>query len=60
MLDPTIEALIISNESLKLRVSRLEEILLNFEGVVRDADGRVHYKSKTSPITIPETEAPIA
>ena len=49
MMDAITAELIISNESLKLRVGRLEDLLLNLEGFTRDADGVLMYTRKAPP-----------
>lgn len=48
--DPLATSLRLDAESCKVRMARIENILLNFAGVYRDADGVLMFGAKTVPV----------
>lgn len=54
--DPLATSLRLDAESCKVKMARIENILLHFAGVYRDADGVLMYGIKTVPV--PEMAAP--
>ena len=55
-MDNTEFDLIVAVESLKLRVTCIEEVLTNFVGVYRGPDGVLRYGKQDIPANIPESE----
>lgn len=47
--------LIIAVESLKVRLTRVENLLLNFSGVTKDSDGVLTYGPQVPPVAVPST-----
>lgn len=56
--DPLATSLRLDAESCKVKMARIEAILLNFSGVYRDADGVLNFSIKSVPV--PEMPTPVA
>ena len=48
--DPLATSLRLDAESCKVKMVRIENVLLNFAGVYRDADGVLMFGAKTVPV----------